>query len=102
MVLSSCGDFLEERSEGKAYVTSCADLEELLVGEGYWNWENQQDVLDMKNLPFLHLMDDDTEMCLLGNAHSYYEKLQAIYSWERLPFNEKGNIYFLNVISKSK
>ena len=43
----------------------------------------------MKNLPFLHLMDDDTEMCLLGNAHSYYEKLQAIYSWERLPFNEK-------------
>ncbi len=91
MVLSSCGDFLEERSEGKAYVTSCADLEELLVGEGYWNWENQQNVLDMKNLPFLHLMDDDTEMCLLGNAHSYYEKLQAIYSWERLPFNEKGN-----------
>ena len=31
----SCGDFLEDYSQDLTYASSCADLEELVIGNGY-------------------------------------------------------------------
>ena len=72
---SACGDFLEEHSQNMAYVKSVTDLDEILIGEGYWPSNvnmyldtTYDDVItgwgqvtaNMKTFfPYIHLMDDD-------------------------------------------
>ena len=35
LLFNSCGKFLEEFSQDLAYAESCADLDEILIGNGY-------------------------------------------------------------------
>ena len=50
----ACSGFLEEYSQDLTYIRTVDDLNELLVGGGYFS--SASDVL-----PMLHVMDDDTE-----------------------------------------
>ena len=34
-LFSSCGDFLEEYSKDLVYASSCEDLDEIIIGNGY-------------------------------------------------------------------
>ena len=64
---SSCSDFLEEYSNDLAKVESYTDLDELLIGDGYWypstayNTGSQTRIDGGKFLLSLHLMSDETE-----------------------------------------
>lgn len=37
LLFNSCGKFLEEFSQDLAYAESCADLDEILIGNGLWS-----------------------------------------------------------------
>ena len=95
LVLGSCGDFLEERSQELAYASSCTDLSELLVGNGYMN---DIGFLLMANdqiyFPFIHVMDDDVvQFQYGGKLDGNFTLWQGFYRWEKAPFNSKGIPY---------
>ena len=39
LLTGGCDDFLVEQSQEKQYATGCADLDEVLVGDGYMRYE---------------------------------------------------------------
>ena len=113
-----CGDFLEEKSQNMAYVENVTDLDELLIGEGYWpvNGGNYELDLDqsgtpmywspiMTNMeiyfPYIHLMDDDVTEYLyysgtgggIGVAERNYPRLKAahLHHWQPEPFLDDNN-----------
>lgn len=73
---AACGDFLKEYSQNQAYVENVTNLDELLIGEGYFRggltssyfkddqssgfWTNLSNT-DPWYFPYIHLMDDDVE-----------------------------------------
>lgn len=109
----SCSDFLEEKSQNMAYVEKVSDLNELLIGEGYWpvisgNYEVDtsnasqistwtQLTADMtKYFPYIHLMDDDVSEYLYGNigtSEKNYIRLKAahLHHWQPDPFLDSNN-----------
>lgn len=111
---SACGDFLEEHSQNMAYVKSVTDLDEILIGEGYWpsnvnmyldtTYDNvitgwMQVTGSMKNLfPYIHLMDDDVSEYLYGNgggnSEKNYPRLKAahVHHWQADPFLNAENV----------
>lgn len=100
--LTGCSDFLEEDSKGNAYATSCADLNELLIGSGYMEhkvvYDNARFSINKAQSPYfpwLHVMDDDVEELLIGEyteTNSRY-RLSPFYNWEKNPFNEAGVLF---------
>lgn len=100
--LYGCGDFLEEDSKENTYATTCADLNELLVGDGYMNHcvleENWSFSVKSKTdayFPWLQVMDDDVEEIVVGEydeSSSIYQ-LRSFYNWEGDPFNLDGTLY---------
>lgn len=59
---SSCGDFLEEYSQDTDYVRSWKDLDELLIGDGYWPVNETKDFNGQSNPGmFIHLLADEVE-----------------------------------------
>ena len=68
-LLTGCDDFLEEHSNDNAYATTCKDLNELLIGNGYMKYYVSRANLsslsvNTKNgpyFPWLLVMDDDAE-----------------------------------------
>ena len=111
---SACGDFLEEHSQNMAYVKSVTDLDEILIGEGYWPSNvnmyldtTYDDVItgwgqvtaNMKNFfPYIHLMDDDVSEYLYGNgggnSEKNYPRLKAahVHHWQADPFLNAENV----------
>ena len=109
--LTSCGDFLQEVSQNKSYVNEVQDLNELLIGEGYWipgggiiadttadggsiYWSR----IDQTGLyfPYIHLMDDDVSEYLYGytgTSEDMYIRLKAshLHHWQRDPFLDARN-----------
>jgi hypothetical protein len=90
---ASCRGFLDEYSQNLTYVESVADLDDLLVGEGYI----------AKNVPaYLHLsvMGDEMREASIGNivnagaiAVSVYERLRGFWIWDVNPFtNAAGSV----------
>ena len=79
-----CGDFLKEYSQDLEYATSCEDLDEILIQEGYMKMSSARDPYGNRNseayYPFLFVMDDDAEefiatsslFYLLPDAYFYY------------------------------
>lgn len=69
-LFSSCGDFLEEYSKDLVYASSCEDLDEIIIGNGYMKRNaNQEYAYYRENelyYPYLHVMDDDVEEFLSG------------------------------------
>ena len=109
-LFSACGDFLEEYSQNQAYVENVTDLDELLIGEGYFTggytktyFEDDQNYSSWTNVsktlpwffPFIHLMDDDSEeyVCGTPGETKYYPRLWAsnIHHWQSLPFRDGNN-----------
>lgn len=110
MLLSSaaCSDFLEEYSQNQAYVENVTDLDELLIGEGYFaggytpvyvddpfnDWGNLANSTP-SYFPYIHLMDDDVAEYTLGYAGetSNYIRMHAtnIHHWQPDPFRNSEN-----------
>lgn len=100
-MLSACGDFLEEQSNELRYARDCADLEELLIGDGYMA---AQAVLDATNVdptsedwyyPWIHVMDDDVQAAISGQEYTplSYSLLESFYIWQANPFNNQADYY---------
>ena len=61
-LFSSCGDFLEEYSKDLVYASSCEDLDEIIIGNGYmkrnanqeyaYYRENERGVKKKVNIPW--------------------------------------------------
>ena len=59
LLFSACSDFLEEYSQDQFHPTSALDLNELLIGSGYWD--------DALKFPQLEALTDDAKEYLQGN-----------------------------------
>ena len=110
ILLSSvaCGDFLEEYSQNQAYVENVTDLDELLIGEGYFaggytarlddatsntEWGNVCNTTP-SYFPYIHLMDDDVEEYTSGYlGESSYIRSEAanLHHWQPDPFRDAEN-----------
>lgn len=71
----ACSGFLEEYSQDLTYIRTVDDLNELLVGGGYFS--SASDVL-----PMLHVMDDDTEYERKATTVGYW----GFHYWLANPF----------------
>ena len=100
-----CDDFLEEQSQEKQYATNCADLNEVLVGDGYFHYgvyeDNHSGTVEIKDpasgpyFPWLHVMSDEATEFMTGNNESdnAVTKLGTFYEWKADPFFEGGVEY---------
>ena len=119
MAFMACGDFLEEYSQNQAYVEKVVDLDELLIGEGYWpvrcgNYEVDTSNADMVSywssvtlvlnqyFVFVHLMDDDateylsytgTSTAGIGTSEKNYVRMKAAHAhhWQPDPLLDANN-----------
>lgn len=105
--LTSCGDFLKESSQELVYATSCRDLDEVMIGNGYYGhsllsgFVSSSIVENEKNNVYyvwLQVMDDDVEEVGFGNysleGSGACAVLRPFYSWDKVPFqNVKGVPY---------
>lgn len=92
---ASCSDFLEEYSQDLTYARTAADLDEILVGEGYMPVAKQSELVSLQGayyFPWIHLMTDDVlEHVYYGNLQR--EGLSAFYTWAPYPYtNEEGEM----------
>ena len=88
-LLTGCDDFLEEHSNDNAYATTCKDLNELLIGNGYMKYYVSRANLsslsvNTKNgpyFPWLLVMDDDAEEFVRGSysKNSPLAELEGVY-----------------------
>ena len=65
LLFNSCGKFLEEFSQDLAYAESCADLDEILIGNGYMEQPEgftEASIYGNGYFPYIHVMDDDVIM----------------------------------------
>ena len=112
---TACSDFLEERSQNMAYVENVVDLDELLIGEGYWSTWGGNYEMDLGNssnistwssltlsgsdvfFPYVHLMDDDVAEYRyggnMGNSERNYIRMYAahLHHWQPDPFLDSNN-----------
>lgn len=100
-MFSSCGDFLEDYSQDLTYASSCTDLEELLIGNGYMkqqvNLLSTDFTLTGENAcfcPWIHVMDDDTmepgrKQESIGGATI----IEEFHHWAKNPFQANGVPY---------
>lgn len=113
LVFAACGDFLEEKSQNLAYVENVVDLDEILIGEGYWSVYTGTYTVDTttcssitwtqltasmeKYFPYIHLMDDDVAEYLYGAPPSTTEKNYLrmkgahVHHWQADPLLDANN-----------
>ena len=96
-LFSSCGNFLEEYSKDLVYASSCEDLDEIIIGNGYMKRNaNQEYAYYTENeqyYPYLHVMDDDVEEFLSGAVKMLANANPAVryrnfYTWGERPFSD--------------
>ena len=98
LLFNSCGKFLEEFSQDLAYAESCADLDEILIGNGYMEQPKgftEASIYGNGYYPYIHVMDDDVIMTVfkkdgstdvINNIVSY----KNFYDWsDQLTINPK-------------
>lgn len=99
----SCSDFLEEYSQDLAKVESYTDLDELLIGDGYWYHSTAYNPSsygvidgDLYLMP-LHLMSDETEKYRFYKDDRLYlqDKFSGYITWQR----QVGRDYKTGVIN---
>ena len=121
LLFNSCGKFLEEFSQDLAYAESCADLDEILIGNGYMEQPEgfaKASIYGNGYYPYIHVMDDDVIMTVFkkdGVTDLINEMVpyKNFYDWsDQLTINPKtdeewedkdwekmySNIAYLNVI----
>lgn len=100
-LFSSCGDFLEEYSKDLVYASSCEDLDEIIIGNGYMKRNaNQEYAYYRENelyYPYLHVMDDDVEEFLSGAVKMLTNANPAVryrnfYTWGERPFSDMTGV----------
>ena len=95
LVVSSCGDFLEEASQNLTYVESTQDFDELLIGNGYLQ---KQRTGDPYRFAWLDVMDDDVTHFLSKAPSEFatvmFNSTREFYKWSSYPFNDdRPNFY---------
>lgn len=87
---SGCGDYLSEYSKNLTYASSCEDLNEVLVRNGYL--ENAGNAPSVATpLSYMFVLDDDVVELLTakptekinGTAPAYWRN---VYTWQQSPF----------------
>lgn len=93
----SCDSFLEEYSQDLTYARTAADLDEVLIGDGYMKiWEYNTMIglgkTDGPYFPWIHVMDDDiTEFSTGGSAPGTPSiELSGFYLWGSYPCTVEG------------
>lgn len=97
LLLASCSDFLEERSQDTYYITSYKDLDELLIGDCYAPVNGATDLANTSDLGyFIHYLADEIEE-QHGELYSYdsgnRERIFGYYTWQQRTgetYNQKG------------
>ena len=105
LALSSCSNFLEQRSQNMAYLENVEDLDELLLGECYLpkgesktsylanNVNNWAGILANGSglFPAIHVLDDDVAEYLY-NPHTELNysrlRLSQMHYWQRDPWRD--------------
>ena len=89
LVISSCGEFLEEESQNLSYVHTTQDLDELLIGNGYLQ---KNTTGDPYRFVWLDMMDDDVTHFLMRAPTDYstviFNFMRYFYRWDSYPFND--------------
>lgn len=93
----SCNSFLEEYSQDLTYARTAADLDEILVGDGYMKiWEyNTLPALGSTEgpyFPWIHVMDDDITEFSTGSSAPGAPSVEfcEFYLWGSYPFIVEG------------
>lgn len=96
--LTSCSDFLEEYSQDTAYVRSFADLDELLLGDGYIPTGIPTNIAEPEGLyigqqpyyfPYVHLMADEVDYNIHPTSEANItngnpaDKYFGYYTWQQ-------------------
>ena len=94
----SCGDFLEDYSQDLTYASSCADLEELLIGNGYIKQNVSTSFAvtgdDGFSCPWIHVMDDDAiEPDRKQQYSGAVYQLEEFHHWAKNPFQNEGKTF---------
>ena len=100
--LAACSDFLEEYSQDTDYVRSWKDLDELLIGDGYWPVNPTGDFNSQSNQGmFIHLLGDEVEeqnseySGAAGGKFDDHPRLFGYHTWQlRVGQNESYSGYF--------
>lgn len=81
----ACRDFLEKYPKDLLYAESTADLDELLVGEGYMPTQDVSDVSgDTPIETWIHVMDDDLESVKISVTQDV--PYESFFHWQKQPF----------------
>lgn len=100
VLLTGCGDFLEESSQDNDYVRSWKDLNELLLGGCYMEVNPTAGyaafVVESNKGMFLHLLADEVEENNFGDRHfDNHEREFAYLTWQqRTGMKETFNGFF--------
>ena len=100
----SCGDFLKEYSKDLTYASSCKDLDEVMIGNGYMKSDAtsslSSSLISQSTLyyPWLFVMDDDVEEFATGvykvTSEGPLTLMRPFYGWQKKPFQTiKGVLY---------
>ena len=101
----SCGDFLKEYSKELTYASSCKDLDEVMIGNGYMRSRNTTSTMSSSLItkselyyPWLFVMDDDIEEYATGTfnvtSEGPFTLMRPFYGWQKVPFQSvKGVPY---------
>ena len=93
---------MEEYSKDLVYASSCEDLDEIIIGNGYMKRNaNQEYAYYTENeqyYPYLHVMDDDVEEFLSGAVKMLANANPAVryrnfYTWGERPLILTGKDY---------
>lgn len=100
VLISSCGDFLEEYSTDQRYCEDAQDLEDLMIGEAFLPTNNlstyspgslSPENMVSYNMAYIHVLDDDADVLMLNNyvqsssTCSPLHVLGAMYRWAADP-----------------
>ena len=84
-LLSACSDFLEEYSQDQFHPQSAMDLNELLIGSGYWD--------DELRIPELEASSDDVKEYLTGDAGTGNSQ-RGFFTWQENPwYDEEDEVW---------
>ena len=92
MVGGGCSDFLEEYSRDQVYASSCKDLDEALIGNGYMESRGDGKAPGFNDLyyGYLFALDDDAEehVAMGWGSHnpSFIPQVRNTATWQKNPY----------------
>ncbi|WP_187376692.1 MULTISPECIES: RagB/SusD family nutrient uptake outer membrane protein [Butyricimonas] len=88
LFLMACSDFLEEYSQDQFHPTCALDLNELLIGSGYW-----------QTIAFggLEALSDDAREYRNGNFQGNPPSTYGFYTWAEFPYYDQDDAIWNNL-----